>query len=124
MGIKEHNRGPSQRQLRLGELLRHTLAEVFLRTEIQDDDLRGASITVAEVRVSPDARMATAFVTSLGGRNQDAVVAALGRNRRFIRGEVARRVHLKYVPDLRFRLDDRFDHSARITKLLKESRRK
>lgn len=113
------NKPPSQRQLKVSELLRKALAEVFLRTEIDDPDLHGAPITVSEVQVSPDLRQATAFVLPLGGVNDDLVLKALQRHQRFVRGEVARRVALKYMPALAFRVDESFDRSERVDELLR-----
>ena len=111
--------GPSQRQLRIGELIRKSLSEVFTRSDIRDDDLVGTFITVSEVRVSPDARNATAYVMPLGGKNQEVVVEALRRHSRFIRGEMARMIELKYVPELRFETDPSFDASERIDQVLR-----
>jgi ribosome-binding factor A len=110
--------GPSQRQLRVGELVRHKLAEMLARGEIHDDVLASNVITVPEVRMSPDLKIATAFVLPLGGGDMDAVLAALNANRKFIRGEVARAVALKSAPDIRFRADDTFDEALRIDALL------
>lgn len=110
---------PSQRQLRVSEVLRKALSEVLLRTEIDDPDLYGLSITVSEVQVSPDLRNATAFVLPLGGDSEARTVAALIRHRRFLRGEVARRVTLRYMPALSFRLDESFDRSERLAALLR-----
>ena len=110
--------GPSQRALRVGELVRHALAEMLTRGEIHDPVIEAHMITVPEVRMSPDLKLATVYVMPLGGRDGAAVVAALDRNKRFLRGEVARRVNLKFAPDLRFRVDDRFDEAARIDRLL------
>jgi len=116
------SRGPSQRQLRLGEMLRHALSEILTRVDIRDDDLKGVFVTVSEVRVSPDARTATAFVLPLGGQNQDAVVAALNRHARFIRGELTPRVTVKYMPTVKFVADTTFDESSRIDSLLRSER--
>ncbi|HMN86581.1 MAG TPA: 30S ribosome-binding factor RbfA [Bauldia sp.] len=109
---------PSQRALRVGELIRHALAEILQRGEVHDPDIEGAVITVPEVRVTPDLKLATAFVMPLGGRGGDDLVAALERHKRFLRGEVAHRVNLRYAPELRFRLDTSFDEGARIDALL------
>ncbi|MEC9367656.1 MAG: 30S ribosome-binding factor RbfA [Pseudomonadota bacterium] len=115
--------GPSQRQLRVGEMLRKALSEVFIRVEIADPELAGAVITVTEVRATPDLRQATAFVMPLGGgAGQQQVVDALDRHRRFIRGEVARRVELKYIPDIRFRLDGSFDEADHVDAVLRSAR--
>ena len=111
--------GPSQRALRAGELVRHAAAEILARGEVHDPVLEGHLITVPEVRMSPDLRQATIYVMPLGGRDATAVVEALERNKRYLRGEIARRVNLKFAPDIRFRLDERFDEAERIEKLLR-----
>ena len=110
---------PSQRQLRVGELVRHTLAEVLARGDVHDPVLAGHLITVPEVRMTPDLRLATIFVMPLGGRDTTAVIAALEHNKRYLRGVIARSVNLKFAPDIRFRIDDRFDEAERIEKLLR-----
>ena len=110
---------PSQRQLRVGEVVRHALAEILARGEVQDPDLSGLVVTVPEVRLSPDLKIATVYVMPLGGSRQDKVAAALARNARFLRGEIARRVALKFMPELRFRLDTTFAESDRIEQLLR-----
>jgi ribosome-binding factor A len=110
---------PSQRQLRVGEAVRHALAEVLAQGEVHDPVLEGHMITVPEVRMSPDLRLATIYVIPLGGRDEEAVVAALERNKRYLRGVIARKVNLKFAPDIRFRLDERFDEAERIEKLLR-----
>jgi ribosome-binding factor A len=111
--------GGSQRQLRVGELIRHAVADMLARGEVHDPVLEGHMITVPEVRMTPDLRLATIYVMPLGGRDADAVVEALDRNRRFLRGEIAHRVNLKFAPDIRFRVDERFDEAERIEKLLR-----
>lgn len=111
-------RGPSQRQLRVGELIRHKIAEMLARGDIHDDVLAEHVITVPEVRLSPDLRLATVYVMPLGGEDVEPVIAALERNKRFIRGEVAEAVNLKFAPDLRFRSDETFDEASRIDALL------
>jgi len=111
--------GPSQRQLRVGEAVRHALAEVLAHGEVHDPVLEGHMVTVPEVRMSPDLRLATIYVMPLGGRDEQAVVAALERNKRYLRGVIARKVNLKFAPDIRFRLDERFDEAERIEKLLR-----
>lgn len=108
----------SVRQLRVGEELRHILAEILMRGDLRDPDLIGRSITVSEVRVSPDMRNATAFVLPLGGGDEDVVVAALGRAATFLRNEVGRKLHLKYLPNLSFLRDTSFDTARDIDKLL------
>ena len=110
---------PSQRQLRVGELIRHALAEMLARGEVHDPVLEGHLITVPEVRMTPDLRLATIYVMPLGGKDTEDVLAALERNKRFLRGEIAHRVNLKFAPDIRFRLDERFDEAERIEKLLR-----
>jgi ribosome-binding factor A len=116
---RESVAGPSQRQLRVGEAVRHALAEVLAQGEVHDPVLEGHMVTVPEVRMSPDLRLATIYVMPLGGRDVQAVVAALERNKRFLRGVIARKVNLKFAPDIRFRLDERFDEAERIEKLLR-----
>jgi ribosome-binding factor A len=117
---KKHSAGgASQRQLRVGESIRHAVAEILVHARVHDADLEGHVVTVPEVRMSPDLKLATIYVMPLGGRDTDIVIAALERNKKFLRGEVARRVNLKFAPDLRFRIDDRFDEAERIEKLLK-----
>jgi ribosome-binding factor A len=111
--------GGSQRQLRVGELVRHTLAELLTRGEVHDPVLEGHMITVPEVRMTADLRLATIYVVPLGGRDAKDVVAALERNKRYLRGEIAHRVNLKFAPEIRFRLDERFDEAERIEKLLR-----
>ena len=102
-------KGPSQRQLRVGELIRRTLSETLSRQEIHDPDLNRMSITVGEVRVSPDLRIATVFALPLGGQGKDEAIAALKRNNHELRRAVARNVLLRNVPDLRYQADDTFD---------------
>lgn len=110
--------GPSQRQLRVGELIRHALAEMLARGDIHDDVLAKHVVTVPEVRLSPDLKLATCYIMPLGGQDIAPVLKALDANKRYIRGEVAHRVNLKYAPDLRFRQDESFDEAARIDALL------
>jgi ribosome-binding factor A len=111
--------GGSQRQLRVGEQVRHAVAEILAQGNVHDEDLEGHIITVPEVRMSPDLKLATVYVMPLGGRDTEVIIAALERNKKFLRGEVARRVNLKFAPDLRFRVDERFDEAERIEKLLR-----
>jgi ribosome-binding factor A len=111
--------GGSQRQLRVGETVRHAIADILAHGSVHDPDLEGHIITVPEVRMSPDLKLATVYVMPLGGKDTDIVLAALARNKKFLRGEVAHRVNLKFAPDLRFRVDDRFDEAERIEKLLR-----
>jgi ribosome-binding factor A len=110
--------GPSQRQLRVGELVRHALAELLARGEIHDEVLASHALTIPEVRMSPDLRLATIFVMPLGGKDIEAVLAALEANKRYVRGEVARAVNLKFAPEVRFRADQTFDEALRIDRLL------
>ena len=111
--------GVSQRQLRVGELIRHELADLLARGEVHDPIIEGHMITVPEVRVSADLRLATIYVMPLGGRDAKDVIEALERNSRYVRGEIARRVNLKFAPEIRFRIDGRFDEAERIEKLLR-----
>ena len=117
-------KAPSQRQLRVGELIRHKLSELLARGDIHDDVLTSAMITIPEVRLSPDLKLATVYVMTLGtsgvGSAAEAkpVIAAFERNKRFIRGEVAEAVNLKFAPDLRFRYDETGAEAARIEALL------
>jgi ribosome-binding factor A len=111
--------GASQRQLRVGEAVRHAVADILSHGTVRDPDLEDHIITVPEVRMSPDLKLATIYVMPLGGRDTGVVVAALERNKKFLRGEVARRVNLKFAPDIRFRVDERFDEAERIEKLLR-----
>ncbi len=117
---KKHSAaGGSQRQLRVGETIRHAVADILVHGRVHDADLEGHVVTVPEVRMSPDLKLATIYVMPLGGRDTEIVIAALERNKRFLRGEIARRVNLKFAPDIRFRIDDRFDEADRIEKLLR-----
>lgn len=118
----EQTTGPSQRQQRVAELIRHALAEVLSRGDLQDDVLTRNVITIPEVRMSPDLKLATAYVMPLGGKDEDAVIKALEKNKKLLRQEVARRVNLKFAPDLRFRRDESFDEAARIDALLKSEK--
>lgn len=101
--------GPSQRQLRVGELIRRTLAEVLARGDIHDPELNRLSITVGEVRTSPDLKIATAYVLPLGGTGQEDVVQLLARNKGELRRIIGKKLALKFSPDLRFRIDETFD---------------
>jgi ribosome-binding factor A len=113
-------KAPSQRQLRVGEMVRHALAEILTRVDIADPELEGRYITVTEVKCSPDLRHATVFARPFGtDDNGPAIIKALNRHQRYLRGELARRVDLKYMPDLTFRLDESFDEAERIDALLR-----
>jgi ribosome-binding factor A len=121
---RHHQRGSSatggaQRQLRVAETVRHAIAEILAQGSAHDPDLEGHIITVPEVRMSPDLKLATIYVMPLGGRDTDVVLAALERNKKFLRGEISRRVNLKFSPDVRFRVDERFEEAERIEKLLR-----
>jgi ribosome-binding factor A len=118
----EQPAGPSQRQQRVAELVRHALAEVLARGDLQDDALARHVITIPEVRMSPDLKLATAYVMPLGGKDERAVIAALDRNKKLLRQEVARRVNLKFAPDLRFLRDESFDEAARIDAILRSEK--
>jgi len=119
---RETTNTPSQRQLRVGEVVRHTLSELFTRGDVHDPVIQKHLITVPEVRMTPDLQVATIYVMPLGGRDIEEVLAALDRNKRYLRGEIARRVNLKFAPEIRFRADDRFDEAERIEKLLRTPR--
>jgi ribosome-binding factor A len=109
----------SQRQLRVGELVRHALADILMRGETYDPELDGRPITVPEVRMSPDLKIATAFVMPLGGEDGERIIKALARNAKPLRAELSKRIRqLKYMPDLRFRLDTRFDDDDRMREAL------
>jgi ribosome-binding factor A len=111
--------GGSQRQLRVGELIRHELADMLTRGEVHDPVIETHMITVPEVRMSADLRLATIYIMPLGGRDAKDVLDALERNKRYVRGEISRRVNLKFAPEIRFRIDERFDEAERIEKLLR-----
>lgn len=116
------NPGPSQRQLRVGELVRHKLSQMLSRGEVHSDVLTAHVVTIPEVRMSPDLKIATAYVMPLGGGDVGEVIAALNQNRKYIRGEVARAVALKFAPDVRFRADQSFDEAMRIDELLNSAK--
>jgi len=118
MSRQQNNKAPSQRQLRVGEIIRHKLAEMLARGDIHDDVLASHVVTVSEVRLSPDLKLATAYVMPLGGSDTDAVLDALERNKRYIRAQVAHAVNLKFAPDIRFRTDETFTEASRIDALL------
>jgi ribosome-binding factor A len=112
--------GPSQRMLRVGEQVRHALAEVLARGEVRDDVIEQTVISVSEVRMSPDLKIATAFVAPLAAKDNDAVIKALAHNAKFIRGRVSGALRqMKYMPEFRFRLDTSFDNMAKIDQLLR-----
>ncbi|MDB5434179.1 MAG: rbfA [Phenylobacterium sp.] len=116
-------RGPSQRQLRAGELVRHALVEILRAQEITDPDLAGVSVTLTEVRISPDLRNATVFVEPLGGGEQAVVVVkALNRHHKFLRGRLGHAIDMKFTPALKFLHDETFDEAARISRLFADPR--
>ncbi|HTQ81962.1 MAG TPA: 30S ribosome-binding factor RbfA [Pseudolabrys sp.] len=123
MARHKHHRdnapGGSQRQLRVGELVRHAVADMLARGDVHDPVIEGHLITVPEVRMTADLRLATIYVMPLAGRDSDQVVAAFERNKKFLRAEIAHRINLKFAPDIRFRIDDRFAEAERIDKLLR-----
>jgi len=116
------NKAPSQRQLRVGEMLRHALSDVLRRGELRDPDLAQVSVTITQVKPSPDMRYATIFCEPLGGKNAKTVVAALNRHKGYLRGEMGRLIALKFTPELRFLEDESFAAAQKIETLLKSSR--
>jgi ribosome-binding factor A len=110
--------GPSQRQLRVGELIRHALAQMLARGEIHDEVLATHVVTISEVRMSSDLRLATVYIMPLGGKDLAPVLAALDKHRKFVRGEIAHAVNLKFAPEVRFLADETFDEAERINRLL------
>jgi ribosome-binding factor A len=114
--------GPNQRMLRVGELVRHALANILARGEIDDPLLAGKVITVPEVRMSNDLKLASAYVVPLGGEGAEEVVAALNRHHKFIRGRIVPDLNLKFAPDLRFFVDTTFDEFGKIDALLRSDR--
>jgi ribosome-binding factor A len=120
MIARDKGKEPSQRQLKVGETIRHALAEIFTRGEIVDEVLDRHSLTVPEVRMSPDLKLATVYVIPLGGGAAEAeeAVTHLDKHKRFLRGLLAKRVTMKFMPELRFKVDTSFEASARIDELL------
>ena len=116
------NSGPSQRQLRVGELIRRTLSDVLMRGELHDPDLSRMSITVGEVRVSPDLRIATAFVLPLGGDGAEEAVQRLARHQGELRHVLGKQIKLKHVPELRFRVDDTFERMDRTREIFADEK--
>lgn len=110
---------PSQRQLRAGELIRHALADIFLRGESGDPELEHLNPTVVEVQISPDLKIATAYVRTLEAGKEQALLAALNRNRRYIRGLVAPKLDMKFTPEIRYRVDTALDYASKIDELLR-----
>lgn len=115
-------KGPSQRMLRVGELVRHALAAMFARGELEDEAIEGVVITVPEVRMTPDLKLANVYVMPLGGENAETIVAALNRHQRFVRGRIAPQLDLKFAPEFRFFVDTTFDEAERIDTLLRSER--
>lgn len=113
------NTGPTQRQLRVGEMLRHALADVLRRGDLRDPDLAGVSVTITQVKPSADMRYATIYCEPLGGKNAKAIVAALNRNKGYLRGEMGHLITLKFTPELRFLEDESFAEAQKIETLLK-----
>jgi ribosome-binding factor A len=111
--------GGSQRQLRVGELVRHAMADMLARGDVHDPVIEGHLITVPEVRMTADLRLATIYIMPLAGRDATDVLAAFDRHKKYLRGEIAQRVNLKFAPDIRFRVDERFAEAERIDKLLR-----
>lgn len=114
--------GPSQRQLRAGELIRHSLVEILREEALTDPALEGVSVTITQVRMSPDLRHAICFVEPLGGGHADEVVAGLNRVAKFLRGRLGRNIDMKFTPDLRFVHDETFDEAARMNRLFEDPR--
>lgn len=114
--------GPSQRSLRVGELVRHALAAMFARGDVDDDALRGTVITVPEVRMSPDLKIANAYIMPLGGQHAVEIVAALNRHAKYVRGRVAPQINMKFAPEVRFHVDDTFEEASRIDGLLRSDK--
>ena len=115
-------KGPSQRQLRAGELVRHALVDIFREEEINDPVLKGVSVTVTEVRINPDLRHATVFVEPLGGERADEVVKALNKHSKFVRGHLGRLIDMRFTPDIHFRHDESFTEAARMKALFDDPR--
>lgn len=118
MTRSRNNRTPGKRQLRVGEEVRHALARVLARGELRDPDLRDVSVTVSEVRISPDLRNATAWIMPLGGDGAETVVRALRRAAPFLRGQIGHEVELRHLPALHFEIDTSFGQAARIDEIL------
>ena len=113
---------PSQRMLRVGELIRHAAAQLLARGEINDPVLEKHVVTVSRVKMSPDLKLATIYVMPLGGADEPEVLAALERHKKFLRGELGHQINLKFAPEVRFRIDDAFDNAPRIDALLNSER--
>ncbi len=122
MTRKSKSSAPSQRMLRVGELVRHSLSAFLARGDIQDEALSRVTITVPEVRMTPDLKLASAYIMPLGGKNAEEIAEALNRNKKFIRGGIAGSLSLKYAPSLRFFVDDTFAEADRIEALLRSEK--
>jgi ribosome-binding factor A len=122
MSRSHHAKGPTLRLLRVGENVRHAVSAILQRGDVQDPDLVKASVTVSEVRISPDLRNATVFVMPLGGDADGKITKALNKHNAFIRGELAKVVHMKYMPRLKFIIDESFDEASHIDAILRDPR--
>lgn len=122
MSRKAKTSGPSQRMLRVGELVRHALSSFLMRGEVQDPDLEGAMITVPEVRMTSDLKLANVYIMPLGGGNAEQVVEALNRHKRYVRGGISSKLSLKHAPALRFFVDDTFEEADRINAILRSEK--
>ena len=118
---RKHSREPGSRQLRVGEEIRHILADIFERGDMHDPDLRDVRVTVTEVHLSPDLRNATAFVTRLGGGGTETLIAALGRAAPYFRHQLAKNLGLRFIPKLSFKLDTTFDDVDHLDDLLRRT---
>ncbi len=114
--------GPTQRQLRVGEALRHAIADILFRNEIQDPDLAGVSVTITQVKPSPDMRYATVYCEPLGGENAEVIIKALNRHKGFLRGEMGHKLTMKFTPELRFVEDASFAEALKIDTILRSER--
>lgn len=121
-GARAQVAGPTQRQLRAGELIRHSLVEILREEDINDEALAGVSVTVTEVRMSPDLRHAICFIEPLGGENAELVVKAINRHAKFIRGRLGRAIDMKFTPDLKFLHDESFNEATRMNALFEDPR--
>jgi len=122
MSRTDKPKGPTQRMLRVGELVRHALAALFARGEVEDEALRDVVVTVPEVRMTPDLKIANAYIMPLGGQHAKDIVAALNRHRKFVRGRIAPQLDLKFAPEIRFFVDTTFEEASRIDALLRSER--
>jgi ribosome-binding factor A len=119
MSRSHHNGGePSQRMLRVAELIRHSMADLLTRGTINDPVLEGHVVTVPRVKMSPDLKLASVYVMPLGGKAATEVIAALDRHKKYLRTEIAQRINLKFAPEIRFKIDDTFENVAKIDALL------